>query len=172
MKRLVSILLLLTLLAACTTQEAHRVYLPDATETPAAQATPTATPEPEALTILPIEGESFSADANGVPIQNPDTHYYDYYLTLQDLRVYEHNEGTFVDATIQNAFPSTLSGGLRITFYDENGTVYGYGDFYTATGGLTLLSGDNRVYADVLTEVDVQMMTFTISVTTPIAPVD
>ena len=48
--------------------------------------------------------------------------------------------------------------------------MYGYADFYTADGGLKLFSGENRVYADVLTEVDVQSMDFTLKVTTPFAP--
>ena len=47
---------------------------------------------------------------------------------------------------------------------------FGYGDFYTASGDLVLFPGENRVYADVLTEVDVQQMPFEITVSKPFVP--
>ena len=169
MKRLL-ILLFALVCAACTSQEAHLIYLPEQTAAPAADVTPTPSPEPEPLYLAPIEGEGFSTDLNGLPILDPQNHYYDYYLTMSNMRIYEHNGETLIDATITNSFSKTLTGGLRISFYDASGMMYGYADFYTADGGLKLFSGENRVYADVLTEVDVQSMDFTLKVTTPFAP--
>lgn len=163
MKRLL-ILAAALLAAACTSQEAHLIYLPEQTPTPAVHTTPTPSPEPEPLNFAPIEGEGVATDLNGLPILNPQTHYFDYYLSITDLRVYEHNGETLIDAVISNSYPKTLVGGLRITFYDKTGRPYGYADFYTAGGELKLFTGDNRVYADVLTEVDVQGMTFKLDV--------
>lgn len=169
MKRL--LLLAFAMLAiACTSQEAHLVYLPEQTTAPAAVVTPTPAPEPEPIYLAPIEGEGFSTDLNGLPILDPETHYYDYYLSVNNLRIYEYNGETLIDATITNSFPKTLVGGLRIAFYSETGMLYGYADFYTAAGGLKLFPGENRVYADVLTEVDVQDMRFEFSVTDPFKP--
>ena len=108
-------------------------------------------------------------DANGIPILNERTHYFEYYLSVNDLRIYEENGETLIDAVIRNNFPRKLSGGLIITFYRDK-IKYGYAEFYTAEGGLVLFPGDNRVYADVLTEVDVQNMDFEITVSVPFVP--
>ena len=85
------------------------------------------------------------------------------------MRIYEENGETLIDAIITNNYPGKLTGGLRITF-TQDGVKRGYADFLTASGDLMLLPGENRVYADVLTEVDVQMMDFTIDVSVPFMP--
>ena len=170
MKRLIVFVLVLCTICACTSQEAHLIYLPEQTPTPAAKETPTPSPAPEPLELAPIEGEGFSIDENGLPILNAQTHYYEYYLSIGNLRVYEQNDETLLDATITNAFGDVLSGGLRISFYDGSGMLYGYGDLKTAEGPLRLFPGENRVYADILTEVDVQEMDFVFTVTEPFAP--
>ncbi len=169
MKRFLWVLTAL-LCVACTSQEAHLIYLPEQTSAPVVNVTPSPSPEPEPIYFAPIEGEGFTTDPNGLPILDPQTHYFEYYLSVSNLRIYEHNGETLIDATITNSFSKTLTGGLRISFYDASGMMYGYADFYTADGGLKLFSGENRVYADVLTEVDVQSMDFTLKVTTPFAP--
>ena len=156
MKRLLILAIALTAVA-CTSQEAHLIYLPEQTQPPTVEVLPTPTPEPVPIYLAPIEGEGFATDVNGIPILNPETHYYDYYLSVNNLRIYEHNG-------------ETLIGGLRISFYHESGMLYGYADFYTAGGNLKLFTGENRVYADVLTEVDVQGMHFELSVTEPFLP--
>lgn len=168
MKRLL-LLLSVLLLIGCSSQEAHLIYLPESTPTAAPLFTPTPPPEPIPITVDPVTGEGFKTDVNGIPILNEQTHYYEYYLTISDMRIYEENGETLIDAVITNDYPGTLKGGLRITF-SQDGVMYGYADFYTAAGDLTLLPGDNRVYADVLTEVDVQMMDFVIEVSTPFVP--
>lgn len=166
---LLLVLILLALTAACTSQEAHLIYLPESTPTATPLFTPTPPPEPEPINVDPIVGEGFKTDANGIPILNDKTHYYDYYLSISQMRIYEENGETLIDAVITNDYPGKLTGGLRIVFRQE-GIMYGYADFYTAVGDLALLPGENRVYGDVLTEVDVQMMDFEFEVLTPFAP--
>ena len=172
MKRLFVLLLVLCTVCACASQEAHLIYLPEQTSTPAVKETPTPSPAPEPLEVAPIEGEPFLTDENGLPILNAQTHYYEYYLSVSNLRVYEQNDETLLDATITNNYPTALTGGLRISFYDESGMLYGYGDLYTAAGPLKLFPGENRVYADILTEVDVQEMDFVFTVTEPFVPTE
>ena len=166
MKRLLILLFGLLLTLGCTSQEAHLIYLPETTPSPSPRYTPTPAPVPDPIVMPPIEGEGFKTDANGIPILDPQTHFYTFYMTVDDLRVYEENGETLIDAVITNNYPRALSGGLRITFY-RDGVKYGYADFYSDSEGLTLFSGRNRVYADVHTEVDVQMMDFVFTVTEP-----
>ncbi len=168
MKRLL-LLLLALILFGCSSQEAHLIYLPETTPTPEPQYTPTPPPEPEPINVDPIEGDGFRTDVNGIPILNESTHYYDMYLSISQMRIFEENGETLIDAVITNNYPKKLTGGLRIVF-SENGVQYGYATFRTAVGDLVLLPGENRVYADVLTEVDVQMMDFEIEVSTPFVP--
>ena len=168
MKRLLLLLIALVLLG-CSSQEAHLIYLPESTPTAEPIFTPTPAPVPEPILVAPLQGDAFKTDANGIPILNEKTHYYEYYLSVNDLRIYEENGETLIDAVIRNNFPRKLSGGLIITFYRDK-IKYGYAEFYTAEGGLVLFPGDNRVYADVLTEVDVQNMDFEITVSVPFVP--
>ena len=150
MKRLLYLLLAL-LLIGCSSQEAHLIYLPESTPEPTPLFSPTPPPEPEPIALAPIEGDGFLTDVNGIPILNARTHYLDYYLVIDNLRIYEENGETLIDATITNDYPGKLTGGLCITFY-QDGIKYGYAEFYTAEGGLKLIPGENRVYADVLEE--------------------
>lgn len=169
MKRLSLLLPIMLCLAACTKQEARLVYLPEET----AEPTPvlTASPAPEEILLAPVDGIALEQDANGVPILDPEQHYYSYYLTFRDVRIYEYGEETFLDAIVDNGYSSILTGGIRISFYDENGELFGFGDLYTADGDLTLITGENRVYAEIRTEVDVQLMDFELIVTKPLVPV-
>ncbi|MBQ1632137.1 MAG: hypothetical protein II049_04885 [Clostridia bacterium] len=168
MKRLL-LLLAAALLLGCSTQEAHLIYLPESTPTPVPMYTPTPPPEPQPIHVDPVMGEGIRTDVNGIPILDERMHYYEQYITVSQMRIYEENGETLIDALITNDYPGKLSGGLRITF-KQDGVKLGYAEFRTASGDLLLLPGENRVYADVLTEVDVQMMDFTIDVTKPFLP--
>lgn len=168
MKRLL-LLFALLLIVGCSSQEAHLIYLPESTPTPTPMFTPTPPPEPKPINVDPVVGEGFKTDVNGIPIMDERTHYYEQYITVSQMRIYEENGETLIDAIITNNYPGKLTGGLRITF-TEDGVKRGYADFLTASGDLMLLPGENRVYADVLTEVDVQMMDFTIDVSVPFMP--
>lgn len=169
MKRLLPLLFAL-LLFGCSSQSAHLIYLPETTPTPTPLFTPTPPPEPIPITVDPVTGEVFMTDENGIPILNEKTHYYEYYLSISQMRVFEENGETLLDAVITNDYPKKLSGGLRVTF-SKDGVKYGYAELKTAVGDLVLLPGENRVYADVLTEVDVQMTDYAIEVSTPFVPV-
>lgn len=168
MKRLFLLLAVLFALG-CSSQEAHLIYLPESTPTPAPMFTPTPQPEPQPIYVDPVVGEGFQTDVNGIPILDERTHYFEQYLTVSQLRVYEENGETLIDAVITNNYPGRLSGGLRITFL-QDGVKLGYADFLTASGDLLLMPGENRVYADVLTEVDVQMMDFRLDITKTFLP--
>ena len=168
MKRLM-LLFIALILFGCTSQEAQLSYLPESTPAPTALYTPTPPPVPESIPLAPVVGEGFKTDANGLPILDEKQHYYQNYLTVSNLRIYEENGETLIDAVITNDYPRKLSGGLCIRF-KEGDLMYGYAEFYTAGGGLVLFPGENRVYADVLTEVDVQMMDFEIAVSTALVP--
>lgn len=169
MKRLL-LLLFAMLLFGCSSQGVHLIYLPETTPTPTPLYTPTPLPEPIPITVDPVTGEGFITDENGIPILNGQTHYYEYYLSISQMRIFEENGETLLDAVITNDYPKKLSGGLRVTF-SEGGVKYGYAELFTASGDLILLPGENRVYADVLTEVDVQMMDYAIEVSAPFVPV-
>ncbi|MBR0426507.1 MAG: hypothetical protein IJK01_10415 [Clostridia bacterium] len=160
--------IILFLCVACTVQETHLVYRPE----PTAEATtvPTASPTPQVFSVPEVTGEPERTDANGIPIRDPLNHYFDTYVTLSEIRIYPYEQGMFLDGILTNSFQQTLRGGLRITFRGEDGILYGYGDLYTVGGGLTVLPGENRIYADLLTEVDVQTMDFTVEVIGKLAP--
>ena len=173
MKRTITFFIFLIFItcAACTVQEAHLVSLPDPTTfnpTPSA----TETPAPEALLIPDITGQPFQTDLNGIVITDSNTHYYEYYITLSDIRIYEYEEGTFLDGKLLNSYPQTLSGKLRIIFKNKDGVTYGYGDIYTSGKKLIALPGENLIYADILSEVNVQMMDFNIQVIGSFQPVE
>ena len=169
MKRFCIIFAVLTLLCACTPQKATLIEMPEQTPVQSA-ATPSPSPVPELFSIPPINGNGFTTDSNGLPILDEQRHYFDYYLSISNLRIYEQNEETLIDATISNSYGKTLVGELRIIFRAEDGIMFGYGDFYTASGALKLLPGENRVYCDVLTEVNVQDMPYELSIVTPFGP--
>ena len=169
MKRLLAILCAL-LLCGCAAQKAYLIDLPEQTAAPTVPVSPTPSPEPEPLEIAPIEDEGLTTDSNGLPILEEQTHYFDYYLAIANLRLYEQNEETLIDATISNSFPKALTGALRIVFTGEDGIPYGFGDFYTANGTLKLMPGENRVYCDVRTEVDVKDMAWELVIVTPFMP--
>lgn len=174
MRKLTFTLIFIMIIAslACTVQEAHLVPLPDPTAVVNPTPKATETPAPEALLVPDITGQPFETDLNGIVITDPSTHYYEYYITLSDLRVYEYEEGTFLDGKLVNSYPQTLSGKLRIVFKNKDGVTYGYGDIYTAGGGLKALPGENLIYADILSEINVQMMDFIIQVTGSFTPVE
>ena len=48
--------------------------------------------------------------------------------------------------------------------------LVGFGQLHTAEGGLTLAVGANRIYAEILSEVNIQQLTFQIEQTAPFNP--
>ena len=142
------------------------------TQQPTATAIHTAVPTrvPVQVNVDPIQGEDFYTDRNGIPILDKDTHYFTYYLAFSDMRIYEENGYTYMDGICTNAFDGTLTGQARLCFYDEDEKLVGYGDIHTAEGGLSLGVGTNRIYAEILSEVDVQQLTCRIEQVSPFNP--
>ena len=160
------------LLMGCVRQDAWLSYSVPETQQPTATAVHTLAPtrEPIPLEVEPVPGEDFHTDRKGIPILDKDTHYFTYYLTFSDLRIYEENGYTYMDGVCTNAFDGTLTGEARICFYDKDEKLVGYGTVHTAEGGLTLPVGANRIYAEILSEVNVQQLTCQIEQVSPFNP--
>ncbi len=166
-------LLLILLLSGCVRQDAWLSYTavhetPQPTATPAQTLSPTV--EPIAIEAEPVLGEDFHTDRKGIPILDKDTHYFTYYLAFTDMRIYEEDGYTYMDGVCTNSFDGTLTGEASICFYDKDEKLVGYGVIHTAEGGLTLGVGANRIYAEILSEVDVQQLTCRIEQITPFNP--
>ncbi|MDD6888324.1 MAG: hypothetical protein PUE41_07615 [bacterium] len=158
---LLTVLFLLTgLLPACVRVE------PEIVGTPTPSASPTPLPEPFTAEITAAPA---AVDQLGKRIETED-HYYRYYLSFGDLRVYEYNTGTFLDGICVNAYPQALEGRVNIVYYSEDGRVCGIGTIHTADGGTRLESGRNAVYAEIQTDINVQDRDFVLEVETPFAP--
>lgn len=166
-------LLTILLLFGCVRQDAWLSYTVQETPKPTATAMHTLAPtmEPIPLTVEPVTGEDFHTDRKGIPILDKDTHYFTYYLSFSDMRIYEEDGFTYMDGICTNTFDGTLMGEARICFYDENEKLVGYGVLHTAEGGLTLAVGENRIYAEILSEVDVQQLTCRIEQISPFNPI-
>ncbi len=135
--------------------------------TPTPSASPT--PLPDAFTAE-ITAEPVPTDALGKPIEG-DAHYFSY-LSFGELRVYEYGEGTFLDGVCINAFPAALDGRVDIVYYTAEGKLCGSGTIHNALGATRLESGINAIYAEIRTDIDVQMMDFVLEVSQPFLPVE
>ena len=92
-------------------------------------------------------------------------------ITTDDLiRIYEENGYTYMDGICTNSFDGTLTGEARLCFYDKDEKLVGYGVIHTAEGSLTLGVGANRIYAEILSEVNVQQLDCRIEQTAPFNP--
>ena len=165
-------LLAILLLHGCVRQDAWLSYTIRETPQPTATAKQTVSPtmEPILLNVDPIQGEDFLTDRKGIPILDKDTHYFTYYLAFSDLRIYEEDGYSYLDGICTNSFDGTLSGEARVCFYDGDEKLVGFGQLHTAEGGLTLAVGANRIYAEILSEVNIQQLTFRIEQTAPFNP--
>ena len=158
---LFGIVLTILLLMGCVRQNAWLTYSTPETQQPTATAvhhTPAPTMEPIPVELEPVLGDSFNTDRKGIPILDKDTHYFTWYLAFSDMRIYEENGYTYMDGICTNSFDGTLTGEARICFYDKDGKLVGYGAIHTADGDLTLTVGANRIYAEILSEVNVQQL--------------
>lgn len=171
-KCLAGSLLAVLLLLGCVRQSAWLTYSIPATSEPSPTAihTPAATMASIPIAVEPIQGESFYTDRKGIPILDQDSHYFTYYLAFSDLRIYEEGGYTYMDGICTNSFDGTLKGEARICFYDKDEKLVGYGDIHKAEGGLTLSVGQNRIYAEILSEGDVQQLSCRIEQIAPFNP--
>ncbi len=148
------------LLTGCVRQDAWLSYSVPETPSPAPTAVQTLAPtrEPITLDLDPVLGEGFHTDRKGIPILDKETHYFTYYLAFSDLRIYEEDGYTYMDGVCTNSFDGMLTGEAHIRFYDKDKKLVGYGVIHTAEGDMTLNVGANRIYAEILSEVDVQQL--------------
>ncbi len=170
---LIGILLIALLLVGCVRQNAWLIYTVPETSRPTATAEQTFAPtlEPIIVEVEPIQGEDFHTDRKGIPIMDADTHYFSYYISFSDLRIYEEDGFTFMDGVCTNSFDGTLSGEARICFYDKDEKLVGYGMLHTAEGDMALGVGENRIYAEILSEENVQQLFCQIEQVMPFYPV-
>lgn len=134
--------------------------------------TPSASPTPLPPAYTPIfTAEPLPTDALGHTITRGD-HYFDMYISFGDLRVYEYDNGTFLDGVCVNAYPLPLDGELNIVFYTAEGKVCGIGKIHNALGGTRLETGSNAIYAEISTDIDVRQMDFVWEVATDFSPVE
>ena len=164
---------MILLFTGCVRQDAWLSYTavhdtPQPTATPMQTILPTI--EPITIDLEPVSGEDFYTDRKGIPILDKDTHYFTYYLAFSDVRIYEENGYTYMDGICTNSFDGTLTGEARLCFYDKDEKLVGYGVIHTAEGSLTLGVGANRIYAEILSEVNVQQLDCRIEQTAPFNP--
>ena len=163
MKRLSLLILTLTVLLSLSACENAAPVLAG-TPTPAA----TPTPLPDAFTAE-ITAVPLPTDLLGNEIESGD-HYWQY-LSFGELRVYEYDDGTFLDGLCVNAYPEALDGEVHIVYYTSDEKVCGVGVLHNAAGATRLETGTNAIYAEINTDISVTDMDFVLEVTTPFAPV-
>ena len=134
--------------------------------TPTPSASPT--PLPDAFTAE-ITAAPAPTDALGKPFTG-DNHYHQY-LSFGDIRVYEYDDGTFLDGVCVNAFPAPLDGRIDIVYYTAEGKVCGVGTLHNNVGTTRMETGANRIYAEIRTDINVCDMDFALEIVTPYAPV-
>lgn len=140
--------------------------------TPALVGTPTPsaspTPLPDAFTAE-ITAQPLPTDGLG-KVLSGERHYHQY-LSFGDIRIYEYDDGTFLDGVCVNAFTAPLDGRIDIVYYTAEGKVCGIGTLKNNVGTTRLEPGANNIYAEIRTDINVCDMDFVLEVITPYAPV-
>ena len=152
------------LLSACMDTGAAVFESPD---TPAPSAPPTPTPEPFYISVT---AEPLPTDALGQIVES-DEHYFDY-ISYGDMRIYEYDTGTFLDGICFSSYPEPLDGTVRIIYRDQDGKVCGEGTLHNALGTTVMQPGANTVYAEILTDISVLEMDFTLEIERQFAPLE
>lgn len=142
----------------------------DATPVLAGTPTPAATPTPlpDAL-FAEITAQPVQTDSLGNPIEG-DNHYWQY-LSFGAMRVYEYEDGTFLDGICVNAYPLPLDGEVDIVYTTSDGKICGIGKIHNVLGTTQLETGTNAIYAEINTDIDVTGMDFTLVTKTAYMPV-
>ncbi|MEN6634748.1 MAG: hypothetical protein ABFC56_02740 [Clostridiaceae bacterium] len=161
-KLLIALLALALLFALFGCEDATPVLA--GTPTPA--ATPTPLPDPFSAEIT---AEPLPTDALGSTIGGED-HYWQY-LSFGALRIYEYDDGTFLDGICVNAYPLPLDGVVNIVYTTADGKICGIGTIHNTLGTTLLETGSNAIYAEINTDIDVTQMDFALVIKTPYAPV-
>lgn len=153
------LLIILLLLSGCIRQ--RPVFIADPTPGP----TPTPTLPPVAQSLPPQQ-----ADTDALGVQILDESHFLRYLTFVNLRVYEYDGGTLFDGVCKNSYPQALEGSFEIVFTDKDGTVVARAPVVTRAGNEEYLPGDTVLYAQIDTDMDIQMLPFSLQVTQKIMP--
>jgi len=144
------LLLLLLLCTGCVRQSADLAPQPTAA--------------PQVQTYEPLQNAVMIAaapdtDALGNPLMGEN--HYDQYVLFRDLRVYSYHGGTFLDGLCINSYPKALAGTVQIFYRDKDGVELARADLYTVqTDRLLLQSGENRIYAEIYTDMEVDSLEF------------
>jgi len=164
MKRKLPIFLLaaLMLFALAGCEDATPVLA--GTPTPAATATPLPEPFTAEITAAPQPTDGLGNTISG------DNHYWQY-LSFGAMRVYEYDDGTFLDGICVNAYPLPLDGEVEIVYTTSDGKICGIGKIHNTVGTTVLETGSNAIYAEINTDIDVTGMEFTLAIKTPYMPV-
>lgn len=163
-KGLLGILVILILLNACEKQEAYLAYSPidQGPSSDYIERSPAPTATPFQFIVSPIVGTPFAIDNSGIAIIDRETHFYKYYISFSDIRIYEEDEHCYLDAICTNGYDKPLTGECIIVFYDQEGRTCGKGVLHDADSmlSLTLLPGDNRIYSEIASEMDISACPF------------
>lgn len=164
--RLLAALIMLTGLLSAFSAAGCDNRAPVIAGTPTPSPSPTPAPAPFTASMT---GAPAPMDALGFAIEEAD--HYDHYLSFGDLRVYEYGDATFLDGIIVNGYPEALDGVIEIKYYTAEGKLCGRGKLQNAAGGTLLKSGSNAIYAEISTDIDVQMLEAHYEISTHFAPV-
>ena len=160
-KLLIGFLALTLLFALVGCEDATPVL--SGTPTPAATPTPLPDPLSAEITAVPLP-----TDALGSTISGED-HYWQY-LSFGALRIYEYDDGTFLDGICVNTYPLPLDGVVNIVYTTSDGKICGIGTIHNVLNTTVFETGSNAIYAEINTDIDVTQMDFTLVVKTPFAP--
>ncbi len=97
-------------------------------------------------------------DALGAVIHSPE--HYMRYLTFSNIRIFEYAGGTFLDGVCENTYPLALNAEFEIVFFDEEETETASAELYLQNKGAYFEPGKTVVYADIDTDIDIQLMQF------------
>lgn len=153
-------LAVLVVLSGCVNQ--HPKFASPAITLPPEETLPPFDP-----VYTPLMGP-WAEDSLGAKIQEAD-HFF-WYLSFQEMRVYEYSWGTLLDGICVNEYPEPLWGELEIVFWNKEKQEVARASLHTADPGFVLQPGENRIYAEINTDMDIQMAPFTLEVKERIQP--
>lgn len=155
-------ILLCIYLTGCIRQVPNLVGTP----TPVATPSPPPTPTPE-IVELPAD---LDLDALGNRIDSQS--HYEQYLFLRDVRIYEYEGDTMLDGVFYSEYPEKLTGKYEIIFYDKTGEEVARALIYCAgvNADNVFLPGKTNAYAQINTDIDIQLLPFELSVVENIWP--
>ena len=161
------ILILLTTIICCTVWCVSCISVSaEISGTPTPSSSPT--PYGEFFSIT-VTGEPLPVDATGKIIDSED--HYHHYLSFGNMRIYEYNNGTFMDGICINAYPLPLDGEIYIVYYDSEGRVCGKGSILNNADGTVFKPGSNIIHSDINTDISVVDMSFSLEISRQYAPV-